>query len=391
MPIDFDTPIDRRCSDSSKWNYFDQDVLPFWTADMDFRSPQAVIEALKARVDHGVFGYCLEPPELKEIIVDRLARRYDWQVRPEEILFLPSVITGYTRTCRMATSPGDGILVQTPIFPPILHAPEYLRLARHEAQLVQAADGRYEIDYDAFEQAITPSTRVFILCNPHNPVGRVFARQELFRLAEICLRHDVLICSDEIHCDFVYPGHRHIPIASLVPEIARKTVTLMAPTKTFNLPGLRCSMAIVPDPELRERFLVGASSHHPEVNALGFVAAQAAYQHGQDWLDQALRKLELNRDLLCEFTEVHLPGVNMTPPEATYLAWLDCRQAGIPGNAFRFFLEEARVGLTDGADFGRGGEGFVRLNFATQRPVLEEALNRMRTALQAVQAAKAEV
>ena len=386
MHIDFDAPIDRRRSDSSKWNSFGPDVLPFWTADMDFKSPDAVIQALRARVDHGVFGYCLEPPELKDVIVDRLATRYGWQVFPEELLFLPGVITGFTRTCRMATSPGDGVLVQTPIFPPIVHAPEHLQLARHEAQLNQSLGGRPEIDFDAFEQAITGSTRVFILCNPHNPVGRVFTRHELLRLAEICMRHDVLICSDEIHGDIIYSGYQHIPIASLDAEIARNTVTLMAPTKTFNLPSLRCSVAIVPDPELRQRFLAGASSHHPEVNVLGFVAALAAYQHGQDWLDQVLRKLESNRDLIFQFVQAHLPGVRMALPEGTYLAWLDYRQAGIPGNAFRFFLEDAKVGLSDGAQYGQGGEGFVRLNFATQRPVLLEALNRMKTALQAVQA-----
>ena len=223
-----------------------------------------------------------------------------------------------------------------------------MQLARHEAQLAQSVDGRYEIDYDAFEQAITPSTRVFILCNPHNPVGRVFTRQELLQLAEICLSHNVLICSDEIHCELIYPGYRHSPIASLAPEIAHETVTLMAPTKTFNLPGLRCSVAIVPNRELREQFLLGASAHHPEVSVLGFVAAQAAYQHGQDWLDQVLLKLESNRDLIHEFAQAHLPGVRVTPSEGTYLARLDCRQAGIPGNAFQFFLQEARVGLSNG-------------------------------------------
>ncbi len=377
MNYDFDQMIDRRQSDSSKWNRYDEDVIPLWTADMDFRSPEPVIEALRARVNHGVFGYCLEPDELRDVIVERLAKRYAWQVSAEEIVFQSGVIGGFHRVCAVAAAPGDGVLVQTPVFGPIYDVQE--RLVRNEAKLVRSADGRYEIDFQAFERAITDRTRVFILCNPHNPVGRVFQRSELEQLAEICLRNDVLICSDEIHCDIVFPPGQHVPIASLDPEIACKTVTLIAPSKTFNLPGLRCSIAIIPDPELRSQLQPVALAHFPEVNTLGFTAALAAYRDSQEWLDQVLLYLKANRDLLVDFVERNLPGIHVSKPQALYLAWLDC--ATIPGNPFRFFLEQSRVALADGADFGTGGEGFVRFNFAIPRSLLLQALNRMKKAL----------
>ncbi len=348
---------------------------------MDFRSPEPVIEALHARVDHGVFGYCAEPAELREEIADRMKKLYGWQVSPEWIVFQPGVILGFTRVCRVATLPGDGVLVQPPVFGPIYDMPGLDHLVRNEAELVQESDGSYGIDFQVFEAAITDRTRVFILCNPHNPVGRVLQRQELERMAEICLQNDVLICSDEIHCDLVFSGSKHIPIASLDPEIARKTVTLIAPSKTFNLPGLRCSMAIIPDAELRSKLQRAASAYFPEVNTLGFVAALTAYRDCQDWLDQVLEYLQANRDLVIDYVESNLPGISMTRPEALYLAWLDCRQTSIQGSPSRFFLEQARVALTDGEDFGTGGEGFVRFNYACPRSVLLEAMDRMKDAL----------
>ncbi len=380
-PYDFDKIVDRRQSDSSKWLCYGQDVLPFWTADMDFRSPEPVIEVLHARVEHGIFGYCAEPSELREEIADRMKRLYGWQVSPEWIVFQPGVILGFTRVCRVSALPGDGVLVQPPVFGPIYDMPGLDHLVRNEVELVQESSGNYGIDFQVFEAAITDRTRVFILCNPHNPVGRVFQLQELERMAEICLSNDVLICSDEVHCDLVFSGSKHIPIASLDPEIARKTVTLIAPSKTFNLPGLRCSMAIIPDAALRSKLQRAASAYFPEVNTLGFVAALTAYRDCQDWLDQVLQYLQANRDLVVDYVERNLPGISTTRPEALYLAWLDCRQTSIPGNPSRFFLEQARVALTDGASFGTGGEGFVRLNFACQRSVLLEALDRMKTAL----------
>jgi cystathionine beta-lyase len=258
-------------------------------------------------------------------------------------------------------------------------------MERQNAALERGADGTWHIDFDTFESRISERTRVFILCNPHNPTGRAFRRDELERIAEICLRRGVLICSDEIHCDILFAGTRHIPIASLDPEIGRRTVTLIAPSKTFNIPGLHCSMAVVADPDLRRQMQKPEPAFFPEVNALGFTAALAAYRHGGEWLQQALLYLEANRNLVWDYVFRELPGIEMCKPEATYLAWLDCRRAGISGDPYRFFLEKARVALSAGSSFGKPGEGFVRLNFACPRSTLLEALGRMKAALEVQQ------
>ena len=241
---------------------------------------------------------------------------------------------------------------------------------------------RYEHNFDAFEQAITERTSLFLLCNPHNPVGRVFEARELERLAEICLRHDVLICSDEIHCDFIFQEHRHVPIASLAPEIAAKTITMFAPSKTFNIAGLSCSVAVVQDPDLMARLKRTSAGLVPHVNVLGYAAALAAYRDGQPWLDELLSYLEANRDYVLDTIADHIPSIKCYRPEGTFLAWLDCRETGIPGNPSQFFLERARVALNDGATFGMGGDGFVRLNFGCPRATLTEALERMWAALE---------
>jgi cystathionine beta-lyase len=383
MRDDFDFRIDRRRSDSTKWRHFDDDVLPLWTADMDFRVAEPVIDALRTRVEHGVFGYCVDPPELRDVLVTRMAALYGWHIHAEDIVFQTGVLAGFRQVCRVAAASTDAVLVQPPVYPPIFGAPVHNGSIHQEAPLLRRADGRYEIDTDAFEASITGDTRMFILCNPHNPVGRAFCRDELIRLAEICLRHNVLICSDEIHCDLVFPNVSHTPIASLDADVARRTVTLMAPSKTFNIPGLRCSFAIVPDPALRQRIAVAGSADFAEVNNMGLVAALAAYRDGQAWLDRVLPYLETNRDLVIDFVRHEMPRVRVWLPEATYLAWLDCRDSGIPGSPYRFFLDRARVGLSDGPAFGTGGEGFVRLNFACPRATLMEALRRMKAAMDA--------
>jgi cystathionine beta-lyase len=384
MTYDFDQRIDRRHTESAKWHYYDEDVLPMWVADMDFLSPEPVIRALRERVEHGVFGYGMDPPELREVIVDRLQRLYGWHVSPKELVFLPGVVTGFNLVCHAVTSPGDGVLIQTPVYYPILHAPAGAELTNDEMELTRQPDGRYEIDFDVFEKTITDRTRLVILCNPHNPVGRVFQRAELERMAEICLRHNVVICSDEIHCDLVFQGSRHVPIASLAPEVADQTITLMAPSKTFNIPGLKCSVAIAQNPELRKTLKRTHTGLVHGVNVMGYTGALAAYRDGQPWLDEVLRYLEANLDFLLQYVEAHLPGISMSKPEGTYLAWLSCHEAGIPGNPHEFFLKRARVAVNDGAAFGRGGEGFVRLNFGCPRSLLTEALDKMKEALLAL-------
>lgn len=381
MSYNFDQFVDRSRTESLKWRLYGDEVLPLWVADMDFLSPEPVIRALHQRVEQGVFGYGLIMPELGEVVVERLYSLYGWRVSPEALVFLPGVVPGFNLACRAVTSPGDGVLVQTPVYPPILRAPANAGLSCDEMELTRRADGYYEIDFDLFEDTITGRTRVFILCNPHNPVGRVFRREELERMAEICLRHDMVICSDEIHCDLVFAGHQHIPIASLAPEIGERTITLMAPSKTYNIAGLKCSVAIIENAELREKFNAARAGLVGGVNVLGYTAALAAYRDGQAWLEEVLRYLEANRDFLLRYVSERLPGITMVSPEGTFLGWLDCRQAGIPGNPHEFFLREAKVALNDGATFGRGGEGFVRLNFACPRSTLLEALNKMEKAL----------
>ena len=381
MTYDFDGRTNRRRSDSLKWNQYDDDVLPMWVADMDFRAPDPVIRAMHERVDHGVFGYGWVPPDLGEVIVERLQRLYDWQVSPEALVFLPGAVTSFNLVCHAMGAPGDGVLMQTPIYFPMLWAPSGAGLTNDEMELTRVPDGSYAIEFGLFERAITDRTRIFMLCNPHNPIGRVFRREELEQMAEICLRHDILICSDEIHCDLVFQGSRHVPIATLAPEVADRTITLMAPSKTFNLPGLKCSVAIVQNAELRKKLQDTHMGLVHGVNVMGVAAAVAAYREGQPWLDELLRYLEANLDLLVEYVGAHLPGISMSRPEATYLAWLSCHEAGIPGKPDEFFLNEARVAFNDGAIFGRGGEGFVRLNFGCRRSMLAEALDRMKNAL----------
>ena len=382
MICDFDQVLDRIGSESIKWHLYGDGVLPLWVADMDFKSPEPVIRALRERVEHGVFGYGSEPPDLRPAVMDWLDRSFDWRVPAESLVFLPDVVTGFNVACRAVAAPGDGVLAQTPVYFPILYAPGNAGMVLDQVELTRQPDGYYAIDYDAFEAAITPRTRLFVLCSPHNPVGRVFRRQELERMADICLRHGVVICSDEIHCDLVFQGSRHVPMASLSPEVAAKTITLIAPSKTFNVAGLKCAAAIIENAELRDRFCAARAGLVGGANIMGYIATMAAYRGGRPWLDELLCYLEGNRDLLLQYVAEHLPGIEMGRPEGTYLAWLDCRKAGLPGNPHEFFLQRARVALNDGAPFGKGGEGFVRLNFACPRATLLEALDRMRQAMQ---------
>jgi cystathionine beta-lyase len=381
MSFDFDTIHDRTGTDSSKWHRFPPDVLPMFVADMDFPSPPAVIDALKARVEHGFFGYGREPEELFEVAAHRIGQRYGWQVSPDSIAAVPGVVAGVNLATKTFSTPGDGIVLQTPSYPPILHCPEKYDAQPRHARLVQDESGRYTPDWEEFDAAIDGAS-LFLLCNPHNPVGRAFAPAELTCMAEACLRTGTLIVSDEIHCDLVYADYRHTPIASLSPEIEQRTITFMAPSKTFNLPGLKCSIAIIPNRELRERFVEARADLVRTPNILGIAAATAAYRDGGPWLGELLVYLQSNRDYVTAFVRESLPGVRIYPAEATCLAWLDCRAVDIPGDdPCAFFLDQAKVGLSDGATFGDDGRGFVRLNFACPRAMLEEGLRRMERAL----------
>ncbi len=381
MQYDFDRIIDRRSSECAKWRVYDEDVIPLWVADMDFISPEPVIRALQERIAHGVFGYPTEMPDLRQVVVDWIANRYDWAVQPHDLVFIPGVVTGFNMASHALAAPGGNVLVQTPIYPPMLNTAQYAGMSLKTMELTRAADGEYVVEKEAFSAAFDEQTRMFLLCNPHNPTGRVFRRDELEQMAETCLQKGVVICSDEIHCDLIYSGQTHIPIASLDEEIARKTITLIAPSKTFNIAGLEFSVAIVQDPDLRKQYEKARMGLVGWPNLLGGIAAMAAYRDGLEWLEQALAYLEANRDFLAETIRREMPKIKMNVPEGTYLAWLDCRTAGIEENPYKYFLDHARVALNDGKTFGPGGEGFVRLNFGCPRPLLADALQRMKSVL----------
>jgi len=381
MSFDFDTLPNRRNNESVKWQRYGEDVLPMWVADLDFRSPEPVIQALRDRVEHGVFGYPWPPEGCKEAMVTWIARRYGWEVTPDDLIFLPGVVTGFHLAAHASTRPGDGVLVQTPNYGPFFKVAGNLNLVQQEMELTRGADGQYSIDMESFESAINGRTRIFMLCNPHNPSGRVFRAEELEQMAEICLRNNIIICSDEIHGDLIYSGHRHISIASLDSEIAANTITLLAPSKTFNIAGLKSSVAVIQNKELRKKFEEARQGFVDWVNLLGQIAARAAYRDGEPWLDALLAYLESNRDYVYEFVQHELPGISMAKPEGTFLAWLDCRESGIEGEPSEFFLKQARVAMNDGQWFGKGGDGFVRLNFGCPRSMLVEALERMKMAI----------
>jgi cysteine-S-conjugate beta-lyase len=383
MKYDFDRIVERRSSDSIKWGLYAADVLPMWVADMDFVSAEPVVMALRQRVEHGIFGYSRPSHALTRAIQERLLNLYGWKVGEPEIIFLPGIVTGLNIAYQAFAASGEAILAQPPVYFHFLRDPVQHGRILQDPPVVQNGDS-YEIDYDQFERAITKETRLFVLCNPHNPVGRVYTRLELERLAEICLRHRLIICSDEIHCDLVYAPHRHIPIASLAPEVEQRTVTLMAPSKTHNVAGLECGYAIIKNSGLRGIWKDFSSGLIPGVNIMGHVAALAALTEGQEWLEQVLAYLKGNRDYLHDFLRENMPSIQMCRVEATYLGWLDCRGTAVGKSPADFFLNHARVAMNDGAEFGNAGTGFVRLNFACPRQRLVEALNRMKFALKKV-------
>ncbi len=413
MTYNFDRLIERRGTNAIKWDFYPADVLPLWVADMDFPAPQPVLAALRAKVEHGIFGYESPPKKVLEVVAQRMANLYGWQVTPEMIVLTPGVITGFNLAARATCQPGDGILIQPPVYPPFLSVHENVGLVRQYAPLTQYPDRgtlvknghslHYEIDFDAFEAALNSGgarTRLFLLCQPHNPTGQIYTRDQLTRMAEICLKNNILICSDEIHSELLLgrpstslrsaqDKAQHIPMATLSAEIAARTITLIAPSKTFNVAGLHCAFAIIPDADLRQRYKKEAGRLTLHLNSLGLAAAQAAFSGECDqWLAALLLYLTANRDALVDFVAKNLPGIRTTLPEATYLAWLDCndllKSGQISGSPYEFFLKKAKVALNDGATFGPGGEGFVRLNFGCPRATLMQALERMKAALEAI-------
>lgn len=374
--FDFDHLIDRLGSWSDKWSkYAGTETLPMWVADTDFRSPDPVINALKARVEHGVFGYTLTPETLNKVFTDRMKRLYDWTVSAEDLVWLPGLVCGLHLATRALSTSEQSVITAKPIYPPFMSAP-----ALSSRTLTTIPMNNRVIDFDALEKAITAETKLLLFCNPHNPGGGVYHREELERLAQIIINHDLLICSDEIHCDLILePELHHTPIASLNEEIASRTVTLMAPSKTWNIAGLACSVAIIQNSELRKRFKQVRRGIVPDVNLLGYTAAEAAYAFGDDWNRAQCEYLRANRDFL-QAEIANIPGLTMHLNEATYLAWIDATQLGVE-NPQRLF-ESYGLGLSDGQDFG--APGFVRLNFGCPRSRVEEAVQRMKQAVESL-------
>lgn len=375
---DFSELIDRRGGDSIKWNrYRGADVLPMWVADMDFSAPSHVLEVLRERVNHGVFGYAEAGAGLEAAVIAHLQQRYAWQVQADWLVWLPGLVTGLNLACRTAQG---GVLTTTPIYPPFLSAPRHSSQGLAKAPLGLDGAGCWYMDWDALEAAIQPDTRLLLLCHPHNPVGRVWRKDELERLGDLVLRHDLLVCSDEIHCDLILEeGLAHFPFAMLGPEMARRTITLMAPSKTFNVPGLGCAFAVIPDPNLRKAFHRSMAGIVPHVNVMGLVACEAAYRHGEPWRQALLKTLRGHRQRVVDGV-AQCRGLRMNPGEATYLAWIDARGLGLENPARHF--EAHGLGLSDGAEFG--APGWVRLNFGCPLSTLELGLQRLQLACESV-------
>ncbi len=375
--FDFDRVIDRRdgaFADSVKWNrYAGSDILPLWVADMDFAAPPAVVEALHRRVDHAVFGYAEPSPALTGAVLDHLAHTYGWRIDADWLVWLPGLVTGLNVACRAVD--GD-VLTATPVYPPFMSAPHFSGRRLATVPLRQHA-GRWGWDWPAMAAALTPQTRLLLLCHPHNPVGRAWRADELAELAAFCTRHDLVVCSDEIHCDLMLAERRHVPLALCGDDIARRSITLMAPSKTFNVPGLGCAFAVIPDATLRRAFTRAMAGIVPHVNGLGLVACEAALREGGEWRQALLAILRRNRDLV-QATVAALPGVSMAPVEATYLAWIDVRALGLTAPQRHF--EAHGLGLSDGTDFG--APGWLRLNFGCPLPTLTEALRRFSAAVE---------
>jgi cystathionine beta-lyase len=391
MRFDFSHIPDRRKTNSFKWTSYAEDVLPLWVADMDFTAPPAILAALQRIIDHGILGYEFATPRLKATVAARMERLYGWQVDPDWIIPTPGVVTGFNLAAWVTCNPGDGILTQPPVYHPFFDVQKNIGLVQQNALLAPTTRDhilRYEFDFDGLKSAFNSNnarTRLFLLCNPHNPSGRVFTRDELLGIAGLCLGNDTVICSDEIHSELILDDVKHIPIATLSPEIAQRTITLIAPSKTFNVAGLFTAFAIIPDPDLRERYQKQSERLTFHINALGLVAAETAYSGACDeWLADLLRYLKANRDFVTDYVRENFPGVRTTIPEATYLSYLDFRapleRGLISGSPFEFFLEKGKVALNDGTVF-RGGEGFLRLNFGCPRATLIEGLERMKQAL----------
>jgi cystathionine beta-lyase len=386
LSFDFDTPLDRTGTYPVKYElrrsrFGRDDVLPLWVADMDFAAPVCVQQALAARSAHPIYGYTVTPRAALEAIADWQRQRHGWQVEPDWVLVGPGLLPLLALCIETLTRPGEAVAVPTPVYNPLFEGPARLGRRVIRLPLRQGPDGQ-RMDLDAWADALTPDTRLLLLCSPHNPGGRVWRRGELASLGELCLRHDLIVISDEIHADLVYPDHRHVPIASLSPELAARTVTLNSPGKTFNIAGLNTAYAIVPDPALRDRLHAAMQAHWFEgANLMGLTAMMAAYREGAPWLAALMDYLTGNLELALTSLAALAPRVLCPRPESTYLLWLDCRGLGLSDRELQQRLIDAGLGLSPGTQFGPEGSGFMRLNYALPRQRLRQAMGLLEAAL----------
>ncbi|MGI6660905.1 MAG: MalY/PatB family protein [Bacillota bacterium] len=388
MKYDFDKVYDRRGALSSKWSveqvFGREDVLPLWVADMDFRVPEPVMSALRERLEHPIFGYTMVSQGFYDSVIQRLDAKYGWKVEKEWIEITPGVMPAVNAAVLAFTQPGDKVVLQSPVYPPFWSA-----ISHNERELavnpLKITDNRFEIDFTDFRSKFEKDgARAFILCSPHNPGGRVWTKEELTTLGETVIREGGIVISDEIHCELIMKGHSHIPFASISQEFAMNSVTCFAPSKTFNIPGFHTSVTIIPNEELRQKFNEARGRLMGAPGIFGLIAAEAAFKYGDEWLEQVLEYIEANIDYAIDYLNKNVPELVPMRPEATYLIWLDCRGLGLGQDELRkFFIDEARVGLNDGATFGPEGEGFMRLNVGCPRAILEEALVRIANAVKA--------
>lgn len=379
MTFDFDQLFDRYHTGSTKWSRYPADVLPMWVADMDFAAPPVIIEALQQRLLHPLLGYSVAQDNLREAIVADLWNKYSWQVKPQELIFLPGVESGFNMALKALVQAQQNVVVQVPNYPPLRHAPGHWGLNKVELEFNAQADGTYATPLDALRESLKGGGAL-LLSNPHNPLGKVFAREELQAVADICAAQDAWIISDEIHAELCFDGRVHIPTASLSPEISKRTITLMSASKAYNIAGLKTSFMIIQDAALRERVNHARCGMVDSVNPLGMEATRVAYSEAAPWLAELKTYLQANRDWLVNAVRTRLPGVSINVPQGTYLAWLDCTALDLP-DPQRFFLEQGKVGLSAGLDFGDAHQQFVRLNFGCPRALLEEGIARMERAL----------
>jgi len=382
----FDEVINREGTHCVKWDarkhvFGTENVLPLWVADMDFKTPGFIVEAIRERAAHEVFGYTFRPDSYFGAIIGWMKRRHGWDIKKEWISFSPGVVSAITFAIEAFSKPGDGVIVQPPVYFPFFSCVKGTGRKMAENPLIQK-NGRYFFDLDGLKAKIQKDTKILLLCNPQNPGGMAWRKDELAELGNICLENNILIISDEIHSDLIFKGNRHTPIATVSEELAQNSLVCMAPSKTFNVAGLSSSVVIIPDKLKRTRYDRAISIAHVDMgNIFGMAAMEAAYTHGDEWLDEMLDYLEGNYLLLETFISQNLPKIKVMKPEATYLAWLDFSAYGLDDKKLmRFLVEKAGVGLNSGAQFGTGGEGFMRLNFGCPRSLLEEALNRLNLA-----------